>query len=77
MICCWILAQRPPSLNEQLQLRVERAVSRNVWTAEINLKAGASRIDFFSNHRKTIRYRGRPLPTYMSSPYTRVELGKP
>ena len=52
------------------------AASRNVWTTEIALKPNVSRIDFFSNHRKTIRYWGRPLPTYMSSPYTRVELGK-
>ncbi len=56
---------------------MQAARARNTWTAEINLKPGASKIDFFSNHRKTIRYRGRPLPTYISSPYTRVELGKP
>ena len=56
---------------------MKTAGARNTWTAEIDLKAGASKIDFFSNHRKTIRYRGRPLPTYISSPYTRVELGKP
>ncbi|MEC9091637.1 MAG: hypothetical protein VX776_01125 [Planctomycetota bacterium] len=51
------------------------ADSGDVWSVEIQLKPGASRIDFFSNHRKTIRYQGRALPTYLSSPYTRVDLG--
>jgi hypothetical protein len=55
---------------------MERDPKTGSWTVTIPLKEGASRIDFFSNHRKTIRYRGRPLPTYISSPYTRVELGK-
>ena len=32
----------------------------------------ASHIDFYSNHRKTIRYRAESYPTYISSPYTRV-----
>lgn len=43
-----------------------------VWTVAIPLKAGASRIDFFSNHRKTIPYDGGDFPTYLSCPYTRV-----
>ena len=45
---------------------------RGVWTAEIKLDPTASRIDFFSNHRKTLHYDGRPYATYLSSPYTRV-----
>jgi hypothetical protein len=47
---------------------------RGVWTASIDLDSKAARIDFFSNHRKTIRRHGRNYPTYISSPYTRVEL---
>jgi hypothetical protein len=44
------------------------------WTATIKLDPKAKRIDFFSNHRKTLRYKGSPYRTYMSSPYTRVNL---
>lgn len=44
------------------------------WTAEIVLKEGAGTIDFFSNHRRTSKYRGVNYPTYISSPYTRVDL---
>ena len=47
---------------------------KNAWTAEIDLVAGASRIDFFSNHRKTIRHGSEKHSSYLSSPYTRVEL---
>ena len=46
----------------------------NQWTATIKLDPKAKRIDFFSNHRKTLRYKGSPYRTYMSSPYTRVNL---
>jgi len=46
----------------------------NTWTVEIDLEANASHIDFFSNHRKTIRYRSKDYPTYISSPYTRVRI---
>jgi hypothetical protein len=49
---------------------------KNVWAVEIDLEANASHIDFFSNHRKTIRYKSRSYPTYISSPYTRVRLVK-
>jgi hypothetical protein len=45
-----------------------------VWTAEIKIDSNASRIDLFSNHRKTITYRENSYHTYISSPYTRVEL---
>ncbi len=46
----------------------------NSWTAEITLKADASTIDIFSNHRKRVRYREREYATYSSSPYTRIRL---
>ena len=49
---------------------------RGQWKAEIKLNPGASRIDFVSNHRKTVHYGGRAYATYLSCPYTRVELGK-
>lgn len=44
------------------------------WVAEIEFELGAKQIDFFSSHRKTIRYKSRPYPSYLSSPYTRVKL---
>ena len=47
---------------------------KDVWTAQIDLKANVSHIDFFSNHGKTIPYESRDYPTYTSSPYTRVRL---
>ena len=46
----------------------------NQWTATIKLDPKAKRIDFFSNHRKTLRYKETTHRTYMSSPYTRVNL---
>ncbi len=45
-----------------------------VWLAKIKLKKEAKRIDFFSNHHKPIRYKNQTYKTYLSSPYTRVEL---
>ncbi|MDP6555132.1 MAG: sialate O-acetylesterase [Pirellulaceae bacterium] len=47
---------------------------RDVWTATIDLDPNATRVDFFSNHRKTIHYQGKGYATYISCPYTRVEL---
>jgi len=49
---------------------------RGVWVAEIELDPKATRIDFFSNHRKTIRHKDNAHRTYISSPYTRVKLGR-
>lgn len=46
---------------------------RGVWTADIKLVRKTSRIDFFTNHRKTLRYEDKPYATYLSSPYTRVK----
>jgi hypothetical protein len=47
---------------------------RKAWTVTIDLGFDANQIDFFSNHRKTISYKSRNYPTYISSPYTRVTL---
>lgn len=49
---------------------------RGVWVAEIELDPTAHRIDFFSNHRKTIHYGDKAYRSYISSPYTRVEIGE-
>lgn len=45
---------------------------RGVWTASIRPATNASRIDFFTNHRKTIHHGARAYVTYLSCPYTRV-----
>lgn len=45
-----------------------------VWKAVIPVDRNAERIDVFSSHRKTIRYNGKSYATYISSPYTRVQL---
>lgn len=42
------------------------------WSTQIELQKDASHIDFFSNHGKTLEYKGQPYRTYLSSPYTRV-----
>lgn len=47
---------------------------RGVWSVEIELDPDAASIDFFTNHRKTVHYSGNPYRTYLSSPYTRVDL---
>jgi len=44
------------------------------WKANLPLSLNATHIDVFTNHRKTIRYDGREYPTYISSPYVRVDL---
>ncbi len=49
---------------------------RGAWVAEIELDPKAKRIDFFTNHRKTIRHRDKDYRTYISSPYTRVKLSQ-
>lgn len=46
------------------------------WTATIPLSPTAKRIDFFSNHSKTLSYHKNAYKTYISSPYTRVSLNK-
>jgi len=47
---------------------------QNAWTIQIDLKPNTSHIDFFSNHRKTIKYRSEDYASYLSSPYKRVSL---
>jgi len=44
------------------------------WMVGIELEKGASHIDFFTNHRKTVTYKARNYRTYISSPYTRVAI---
>ena len=46
----------------------------NLWSAIIKLDPKAKRIDFFSNHRNTLRYKESSFRTYISSPYTRLKL---
>ena len=46
----------------------------NTWKVTVPLPPGTQRVDFFTNHRKLIRRGSRVYPTYISSPYTRVEL---
>lgn len=57
---------------------MQHDAEKGLWTAAIDVDSQAERIDFFTNHRKTIRYRGREYPTYISSPYTRatIRVGK-
>ena len=75
----WIYDRAPagsaPFLHVQIPedqwMDMERDAKTGEWTATLPLKDGASRIDFFSNHgHVTNGYK-----QYLSSPYTRVELG--
>ena len=59
---------------DQNTKEMTRDAERGVWTVEIQLDSKASRIDLFSNHRKVITYRENTYPTFISSPYTRLEL---
>ncbi len=47
---------------------------RGAWVAEIELSPQAKQIDFFTNHRKSIRFGDQTYRTYISCPYTRVKL---
>lgn len=47
---------------------------KGVWSVLIDLKPGATSVDFFSTYRKTIRYNSVDYPTSISSPYTRASL---
>ena len=44
------------------------------WLAKIKITEGSQQIDFFSTHKKILNFKGRKLETYLSSPYTRVDL---
>jgi len=76
----WIFDRAPDGspnyLNEYIPdenwAEMKHDTKRGVWTAEIKLDPKASRIDFFTNHRKTLDYEGQAYPTYLSCPYTRV-----
>ena len=63
---------RVPILDDNFA-EMHHDLRRGVWVAEIELDPRARRIDFFINHRKTVRYAGKAYATYVSSPYTRVE----
>ena len=44
------------------------------WVSRIITSRDAGRIDFFTTHRKAVRVAGQSLQTYISCPYTRVQL---
>ncbi|MEK6239054.1 MAG: hypothetical protein N2C14_30430, partial [Planctomycetales bacterium] len=79
----WWIYNRPPDgspgylrelIPDKNWVDMTRDKAKGVWTARIELDPKASRVDFFSNHRKTIRRGDQTYPTYLSCPYTRVEL---
>ena len=76
----WIYDRAPDGSPNYISERIpdnqtmEMEKMGNQWTATIKLDPKAKRIDFFSNHRKTLRYKETTHRTYMSSPYTRVNL---
>jgi len=83
--CIWWMFDRAPDgspryLSEPIPddnfVEMRHDQKRDVWVAEIELDPKAHRIDFFSNHRKTVRYADETYATYISSPYTRVEIDK-
>ncbi|WNC72793.1 hypothetical protein RGQ13_02125 [Thalassotalea psychrophila] len=55
---------------EEQSMEMEFDAKTGVWTADIELQQGFSRIDFFSNHGLKVN----GYKHYLSSPYTRVEL---
>jgi len=78
--CIWWLYDRAPAGSapflhvptpEDQWADMERDPRTGSWTATIPLKEGATRIDFFSNHG----HMANGYKQYLSSPYTRVELG--
>jgi len=78
----WIFDRAPDGspkyLNEMIPddntMQMKRTGNR--WTATIKIDPKASRIDFFSNHRKTLLYKESQYRSYLSSPYTRVNLSE-
>lgn len=75
----WIYDRAPagsaPFLHVQIPenqwMDMEHDAQTGTWTATLPLKSGYSRIDFFSNHGQVTN----GYKQYLSSPYTRVELG--
>ena len=53
---------------------MKRDESAETWTVEIPIEESHQTIDFFSNHKKNLKYRDADLQTYLSSPYQRVVL---
>ena len=80
----WIYNRAPDGSPQYLQQLIPEDHTKpmsgvtggGIWRTEIALDPTASRIDIFTNHRKTFNYQGRPYKTYISSPYTRVSLKK-
>ncbi len=78
----WIYDRYPDGSPQYLQQLIPEdqtkpmsgVASGGIWRTEIALDSSASRIDIFTNHRKTFDYQGRLYKTYISSPYTRVSL---
>jgi hypothetical protein len=60
------------SIPEDQWMDMKRDPKTGSWTATIPLQEGASRVDFFTNHGKGVN----GYQQYLSSPYTRVELGQ-
>lgn len=52
--------------------KMTRDPEHGAWTASIQIDPKASRIDFFTNHRKIVRYGEKAYATYLSCPYTRL-----
>jgi hypothetical protein len=76
----WMYDRAPAGSAPFLHVRIpddqwadmQRDPKTGSWTATIELQERASRVDFFSNHRKVVN----EYQQYLSSPYTRVELRK-
>ena len=77
----WILNRAPDGspgyLQEMIPSENSKAMTRNsetgAWQVTIPFESDADRIDFFSNHRKTLEFEDYTFPTYLSTRYTRVE----
>lgn len=78
----WIYDRGPDGSHAYLEGRIpdeqsksmKRSADSNTWMAEIPLAPGYKRIDFFSNHQKSLSYQDQVLETVISSPYQRVDL---
>ena len=74
----WICDRGPDGSNVYLREKFpndqwkDMKADGDKWIVEIDLKDGVSHVDFFSNHGKTLKYKGQQYRTYISSPYTRV-----
>ena len=64
---------KEPFPADQLKEMYYNATEKS-WILNLELESGHNHIDLFSNHRKTISYKGKTYATYLSSPYTRISL---